>query len=236
MFNIPAWGMIQLCTGAKGKDVITSSAHWVSVFAKRSKQVTKDLAAHHWPTKQSHCSNRILSFGFGACSPVVTVSYRSMKKGAPGCSVQLYWVLFPPAMLSRGFFLLRERYTKFFVQNLGIPQFSSEREIQMCAFAALLCSWDSHHICWIYGPKLALSSSNPSCAHKYLDNSHCFRGRLACVAPLTLPTLPGRWLQRKQLIYTVHWNDRSGFSIAKMMRDLWIQGPVALFSPIGSGI
>lgn len=132
MFNIPAWGMIQLCTGAKGKDVITSSAHWINVFAKRSKQVTKDLAAHHWPTKQSHRSNRILSFGFGACSPVVTVSYRSMKKGAPGYSMQLYWVLFPPAMLSRGFFLLRERYTKFFVQNLGIPQFSSERERFRC--------------------------------------------------------------------------------------------------------
>lgn len=54
------------------------------------------------------------------------------------------------------------------------------------------------------------------------------------MAPLTLPTLPGRWLQRKQLIYTVHWNDRSGFLIAKRMRDLWIQGPVALFSGISS--
>lgn len=160
-----------------------------------------------------------------------------MKKGNLGALCSFIEVFFFPLQCSiRLFFLLRERYRKFFVQNLGVPEFRSERQIQMCAFAALLCSWDSHHICWIYGPKLALSSSNPFCAHKYLDNSHCFRSRLASVAPLTLPTLPGRWLQRKQLIYIVHWNGRSGFLIAKRMRDLWIQGPVALLSPVGSGI
>lgn len=205
--------------------------HTESVSLQREANITKDLAGHHWPPKQSHCSNRILSFRFGACSPVfscVAGPWRRENLGAV-CSFIEY---FFPLQYSVRFFPAQGKVQKFFLQNLGIPQFRSQREIQMCAFVALLCSWESHHICWIYGPKLALPSSNPSCAHKYLDNPHCFRSRLACVAPLTLPTLPGRWLQRKQLIYTVHWNDRSGFLIAKRMRDLWIQGPVALFSGI----
>jgi len=29
----------------------------------------------------------------------------------------------------------------------------------------------------------------------------------------------------------MHWNARREFLIAKMMRNLWIRGPVALFSP-----
>lgn len=55
-------------------------------------------------------------------------------------------------------------------------------------------------------------------AQHYLDNSHCFRSRAACEAPLTLPALPGRWLQRKRLIDTLH--ARRNFLKAMKMGDL----------------
>lgn len=94
--------------------------HTESVSLQREANVTKDLAAHHWPTKQSHCSNRILGFKFGACSPVVTV----LQIHEEGITWVLYAavlsIFFPPQCSVR-FFLLRERYRKFFYRTLRFP-------------------------------------------------------------------------------------------------------------------